>query len=75
MSMPSSFFLSASMTTIENTTVMRKEMTKLGGWISRPNITTSTYTLEAWIRLRASEPGRSDAYIVSQFDTDVYGPT
>ena len=37
------------------------------------NITTSTYTLEAWIRFRASEPGRNDAYIVSQFDTEHFG--
>ena len=37
------------------------------------NITTSIYTLEAWIRFRASEPGRNDAYIVSQFDTEHFG--
>ena len=33
------------------------------------NITTSTYTLEAWIRLRSAEQGKSDAYIATQFDS------
>ena len=37
------------------------------------NILSATYTLEAWIRMRASEPGRNDAYIASQFDQNHLG--
>jgi hypothetical protein len=37
------------------------------------NILSSTYTLEAWIRFRASEPGRGDAYIATQFNQSNIG--
>ncbi len=37
------------------------------------NITSSTYTLEAWIRLRSSEQSRNDAYVVSQFSANGMG--
>ena len=37
------------------------------------NITTATYTLEAWIRLRSAEQARNDAPIATQFNPDGAG--